>query len=570
MSIEFPVNMASLNLVQEELNVTVQTAAAALEDFSRSGKDYSGLIESSREHLNQIAGICSMLQLKGAETLTRAAILAQDALSESSEEQQHVILDKLGEYFFVIPRYMDYVSQQRKSVPNLLLPLINELRAFAKAPALPDSHFFELNTGEVSRNSSAGNSAVYGEDLKPLARRLRHMFQVGLLNVFRDQQVRPSISLMQRAVQRLDKITGNHKLGKLWWLTDAALAVLAFSNTTISKERKLLLGQVDRQIKQLQEKGAGGLDAEPAGALIKELIFILILSGGKNPEANKILSELGIEPSNLTAADIEQERESMRGPSSDTILSLINVLQDELKQVKDTLERASLSGISGIEDFDALASGLKKIIEILSVVGLGSASESLKGQTELLENWKKSGESVDPDRMMEVANTLLYVEGSIGNLSEASLTPEQLEKANSLSQEEVIATSQLADAEISVIREAEAGLSLIKRALHAFAESTYDKNHISNVPSTLEGVKGALMILSQSRAVAVVDSSKNFVQELLDQEAPAAIQQVLETFADAIIGLEYYLDTLASDRNADDNVLTLAEESLEALGFSVS
>jgi hypothetical protein len=55
----------------------------------------------------------------------------------------------------------------------------------------------------------------------------------------------------------------------------------------------------------------------------------------------------------------------------------------------------------------------------------------------------------------------------------------------------------------------------------------------------------------------------------LQNDQPAALQQLLETFADAVIGLEYYLDAIKSDKNASDAVLEIAEESLQALGFRV-
>ena len=44
----------------------------------------------------------------------------------------------------------------------------------------------------------------------------------------------------------------------------------------------------------------------------------------------------------------------------------------------------------------------------------------------------------------------------------------------------------------------------------------------------------------------------------------------LETFADAVISLEYYLDAVKTDKKADDSVLEVAEESLEALGHAVA
>ena len=55
----------------------------------------------------------------------------------------------------------------------------------------------------------------------------------------------------------------------------------------------------------------------------------------------------------------------------------------------------------------------------------------------------------------------------------------------------------------------------------------------------------------------------------MDNDQPPAIKETLETFADAIIAIEYYLDSATARLKMDDSVLQIAEESLEALGYAV-
>ena len=45
--------------------------------------------------------------------------------------------------------------------------------------------------------------------------------------------------------------------------------------------------------------------------------------------------------------------------------------------------------------------------------------------------------------------------------------------------------------------------------------------------------------------------------------------QLLETLADALISLEYYLAELETSRDVNEQILEVAEESLAALGFAV-
>ena len=45
------------------------------------------------------------------------------------------------------------------------------------------------------------------------------------------------------------------------------------------------------------------------------------------------------------------------------------------------------------------------------------------------------------------------------------------------------------------------------------------------------------------------------------------MEQLLETFADAVISLEYFFDSYAEIGTADEGILDIAEESVNALGF---
>jgi len=86
----------------------------------------------------------------------------------------------------------------------------------------------------------------------------------------------------------------------------------------------------------------------------------------------------------------------------------------------------------------------------------------------------------------------------------------------------------------------------------------------------LDSVRGGMFVLGLPRAAKVIAGCMKFIDEsLMEDEQQAAIQHMMDTFADAIISLEYYLDNLKVDKKADTDVLRIAEESLEALGYKV-
>jgi tRNA-binding EMAP/Myf-like protein len=396
------------------------------------------------------------------------------------------------------------------------------------------------------------------------------MYQTGLLNVLKNVQAKASLGMMTRALQRLEAAAAGNVLSNFWWLSGTTLAAIAEKNMRLTKSRKMLLSAIEREIKRFQFEGSAVLGREVDPALQKELVYLLALSHSENPVSKTVLAAYGMSSLIYTEAELAREMEFLNGPSANTISSMVAVLTDELHGTKNILERAAQGGAELLSESPELLETLKKIADILSIVGLVAPSNSLKQEIEKIAVWQANHSPVTPDELLVVADTLLYVESTIAGLNNANLSDEKVAQINALSRDAAMANNQIAEAEKIVIDEAEAGLSMVKRALTAFAESNYDKGHIRNISGILDSVRGGMFLLGLSRAANVLAGCMRFVDEdLLAADQHPAVQHLLETFADAVISLEYYLDAIKLDKNADTSVLQIAEESLQALGFKV-
>lgn len=561
-------NLTSLNLVRNELVATIEETAAKLEQFV-TDRNNTEALQSAIDGIKQISGTLSLIQLRGADLLADELLQLTNNITSGQHDDIDEHLSVLTNSLFLLPRYIEYSQQTRRALPVLLIPYINELRQVRNAPMLQESFFFAADLSAVRPNPPS-TKAFSNENLDALIKRLRHMYQVGLLNVFKGKQVKPALAMMQRALERLDIISGGRASSNLWWLGATALDAMAQQGMEVTKQRKLLLGIIDRQLKLLQTGGKKELDRKPSKGLLKELLYLIMLSGLDNEREVTVKETFAVEPLGYTDAELRREREAMKGPSASTMSSMAAVLKDELRSTKDMLERASLGGVDSTGAYDELIETLRKIAEILAVVGLVVPSNTLKQEIGKIESWRQKEEMGSNSDLLELADVMLYVESSVSDLEKQNLSEDGLGRTNVANREEVISRNQLAEAELVVLEEAEAGLALVKRALNSFSESNYDRGHIQNVASTLNAVRGGLVMLNLSRAGAVVTACSEFVEgSLMQNEQPAALQHLLETFADALIGLEYFLDEVKADRDCDDKVLELAEESLQALGYPV-
>ncbi|MFT5082989.1 MAG: putative transcriptional regulator [Lentisphaeria bacterium] len=565
------VNFQSLNMVRDELVATIEDSAQHLERFVSAQGDGTSL-QSSIDGITQIVGILKLIQLNGAELLARELLItAQEISPGNSGRRFEKRLEVVSSSFFVLTRYLEFIQETERRAPVLLIPQINELRKLRSEPALPESHFFNLNLAKNPKLPEVDPLSLAGQPFKTVVRRLRHMYQFGLLGFMKEHQTKNSVAMMRRALNRLRRFTPNDQpLALLWWLGNCALDVIVSKNMAVIETRKLLFGRIDRIIRQVEKSGEAAFAAQTPKGLVKELVYLVALSAADSSDANLVRSNYGVERFPFTDRDLSDERDLLNGPSAHTVSSLAHVLTSELQNTKKVLEGASQSSVQKIDDIEGFIATLQKISEILSIVGLVSASNILKAELKRIELWRDKAEVLNQEEMQDVANTLLYLESVVSSIETTKLSDEKLELANKLAQQEVIASGELAEAKRIVLSECEAGISLTKRALSSFSESDFDTGHILNIGKTLNTVRGGMLMMNNMRAAQVLRRCSQFVDEVLtDSDQPPALKETLETFADAIIAIEYYLDSATTRLKMDDSVLQIAEVSLEALGYAV-
>lgn len=562
------VNVQSLSMVREELQTTIEQAGRDLETYV-SDKNDAKPLTACLKGIKQILGIFRLLELSGATLLAEELYLTTKTIQPADETTSSTKkLEQISSTFFVMAAYVEYVQRAQKRLPVLLIPQINELRKLRKEAVLPESHFFSVTFRDAPVIPPVEPIVVKDDEFKPLLTRLRHMYQMGLLGVLRSDQSVPALGLMRRSLIRLQRLGGSDKpLTLLWWLGNLAIVAVVKQNMELLESRKMLFSRLDRVIRQVQQSGPIAYQAMPPKGLVKELLYLLMLSGIESDTFKKLRSIYSIPELGYTDEELGEERQKLQGPSASTVASLVKVLQDEINNTKKVLEIAS-QGAYRVDDVEALVETLSKIAEILGIVGLKGPSTILKSEITRVKVWQeRDGEMSEAD-LDEAAKTLLFIESAVASLEHAKVPSDRLAQATEVAQREVVALSELAQAEKIVLKESEAGLSLSKRALNAYSESDYDSGHIRNIAKTLTGVRGGMVLLMHDRAASALASCVDFVEEVLMQpDLPPTLKELLETFADAIISIEYYIDTAMHGAKADVSVLKLAEDSLAALGF---
>lgn len=553
----------SLSLVRDELFATMEEAEQSLEHFIID-RNNGSLLQQAVENLKQVRGTLNLIELTGAELLAQEILEVATDIPVGAGEERDGQLAALSNALYVLGRYLESVDASRQEMPELLLPPINALRLVSSQAPLPESFFFSARLDHARPLVAAAQREP--EDLAAEARRLRQMYQLGLLGFIREDNLPASLKLMTRALSRLDLLFANTPGGRLCWLGSAALEAQLDGQLLPRQSRKHLFSRLDREIRKL----SGSSTYEPPRVLLKELLYLVALAESSGPIAAQVRQIFSLGPLPFTDHLLEDESQRLAGPGQAVMRSLSSAIREELAGLKDLLDLIERQ-TAPAESYPNLRSLLGKLTKTLSMVGLSSASSALQAQLPVVSGW--SAEHLpDPQALLKLADAVLYVESMVASLERGERRDTRSQGAQPGREAEAFANHQLAEACIVVIGEATAGLALAKRAITAYLESNGEKLHLANVPFSLMAVRGGLRFLDQDRAAELIGACADFIQTQMLEGVQMPPEQLLETLADALTSLEYYLDGGAILRRDDSRigVLDIASESVRALGLQVA
>ncbi|MTI14648.1 ferrous iron transporter B [Sansalvadorimonas verongulae] len=560
----------SLSPLREELDSTVESIVHRLGTFSEDRNKTALLQEASRE-IDQVYGVVQMMELSGAELLVNELVHLCHNIQQGNGGQDNTDdnLETLGKGLFIFQRYIDFILTRNDELPEILLPAINHMRKQRGVAVLPESQFFSMTPSHAIGNESQVDMAgkplcTDPERSRYTTRRLRQMYQVGLLGMLSHKRPYAGMRLMQRSCSHLSALHSHLPFSRFCTVVSACLEAFVDMEMELTRPRRILFSRVDQLLRKLQLP-AGLESLEVADQFLKEMLYLIAVSGSCGQQSNQVLEQFSILPLPFSEKSLQEARNAMAGPASEVLESLSHALTDELSAVKDMLDLAERGANSTDLDYTGLAASMSTLSKTLGVVGLHSAASTLQKQQAQVQLWQEQEASVE--RLHEVADSVLYVEAMVSSLSQLSaIVTVSEEKVPKMS----VLDGQLGEARLVVLDEAMSGLTLTKRAINAYLESGYDKIHLDNLPKILQAVRGGMQFSGEERGAQLMQCCADFIRDKVLQNEERPANSVLETFADVLSSLEYFIESGSSDGAYGDQALELAEASLLELGYNVA
>ncbi len=545
-------HIIALDWVKGEIEETLKQARQALESYVENSADPTRL-RFCLAYLHQVHGTLQMVELYGAallaEEMEAVCLSLLNGQVTRTEEAQEVLMRAMLQ----VPAYLDHIRTSRRDLPMILMPLLNDLRSARNEPLLTESALFKPDMSAVSRVESSAQ--LTGTEHRVLLKRLRHAFQLSLVDLLRQSPGVRHLENMQRVFDRLSDLSEGSSLKELWDVVGAFVEVLQVKGVDIGLTIKALLGQTDRQIKRFTEQGG----FVPPQDLLKNLLYYVAKaeSGSSRVDAVKARFKLG---EALPADDlIDEDRARLHGPDREAVRSVVDALCEELSRVKDNLDIFVRSADKNLTELDALSPTLKQVADTIGVLGLGQQRRIILEQIGAMEDMVSNGH-VDDGRLMDVAGSLLYVEASLHGLAH-----ERSGAISTLDDMISLPNSDLSEAQEAVLRESRSALEQAKDAVIGYISSQWNVSYIEGLPDIFNGVRGGLDILGLHRPAGLLSMLAHYVQERLLQDAPRPDWAEMDTLADAISGVEYYLEHLAHGNGENAGPLDMAERALQRL-----
>ena len=550
----------ALEWVKGEIGETLKQARQALEAFVENPQDPTRM-RFCLTYVHQVHGTLQMVEFYGAALLAEEMEQLAKALMDGRVANQGEALEVLMQAILQLPAYLDRIQTARRDLPMVVLPLLNDLRAARGEKLLSETSLFSPDMSARLPALPEGSMArLRTAELPVLLRKLRQMLQMALVGVIRNQDLATNLGYMARVFARLENLCKDAPLGGLWQIASGMVEGLANGSVVNGTSVRTLLRQVDKELKRLVEQGADGINQSAPDELTKNLLFYVAKSPAQSPRIRALKEQYRLDEALPDTDVVDEERARLAGPDRDAMRSVVAALCEELVRVKDSLDLFVRSDRTQPGELDALLAPLKQIADTLAVLGFGQPRKVILDQIDVVHSLSLGQREPNDAVLMDVAGALLYVEATLAGMVGPS--------DDSKNEQSHLPTTDVAQIHQLVIKEARNGLEQAKDAIIEFIASQWNHEHLARVPGLLTQVRGGLAMIPLQRAADLLNACNRYIQEQLLARKAVPNWQSLDTLADAITSVEYYLERLAEDHGTQgDLILDVAEESLETLGY---
>ncbi|MEH6604723.1 MAG: Hpt domain-containing protein, partial [Pseudomonadales bacterium] len=541
----------ALDWVAKEIEETLKQARTALENYVEQPEDLTQ-IRFCLSYVHQVHATLKMLDLPGPvlfgkELELLVSDMTKGELADEAEAQEVLMGGLLR-----LPMYLERIKAERQEVPAVLQMAVNELRTVRGVELLAEADLFMPVVAPAAAVSPTQAESLSKEEFEKLIRKLRQVFQAAFVDIVRNKRWGANLRSLAKVCQRLRRLSQGHARESFWRIALAILEGMVNRSIAPATAAKNLLKEIDQELKGLQQHGQSYLDQPLEASMLRQLLYVIAKSDAQTPLISEIQKDFGLKEAlvSLSAGD----ENHIDAAALRQVVSVINVEFATIKDVLDIFVRSSSKSMSQLETALPV---YKRVADTMAVLDLAEISAHVHNQYKALQSYITVGNTEDEDSLLELASDLVGSEERLQQFADS------LPDVNSSTED-----PNMAAARERVILEARNVLARAKESIVEYVASDWNRTKLGGVPELLHGISGGLSMVGYARSARIIHNCEAYIRQQIMASSESPHWENLDLLADAISGVDYYLEQMAQDhRNDDPSILDDAASGIAKLGY---
>ena len=550
MSAAIELDIGPLTWVKGEIDLALERAGEALTRYGAAPADAAPL-QQARGHLHQAHGALAIVGLAGVTQFSETLEQLLAALEEGSVSCSPAVAGAAQNALAAIRHYLDDLVGGMPDQPLRLYPVYRDMVVARGQPEPPPTDLFFPDLTQRPPKREREPAPLAPADVATRLKAARLGYERGLLKWLKNEP--KGITEMRNSVAVIETTQATPAARAFWWVTLAFLDAVAARALPVDAQVKRLGARIDAQIKKLHE-GSGDV----AERLMRDTLYCVAVANaaGDHVECVRAAYRLaGLIPARA-ASDTETKRPALRAA------------REHLAAAMEEWNRFCAGTAAALPAFHERIGRLDAQIRELGQPDFARLAGAVAAYADQL---RKDPLRHDEAAALEIATALLLVESALDNFAAlgaefahqvdvvcgridavmkgeapSSLEIPHLDEMSRRAQERLLMSQ--------VAKEILANLGTIEQTLDAFFRDPARTAELAGLARPVKQIEGALAILGQERAAAVLHEAALGI-EAFARPGYVAEQADFEDVAGKLSALGFFVEKLQSGHADIDAIL---------------
>jgi chemosensory pili system protein ChpA (sensor histidine kinase/response regulator) len=404
--------------------------------------------------------------------------------------------------------------------------------------------------------------ALTDAKFKPLVQKLRLNYQKSLVILIKGADKMAGLKALLSVLAHLQQVSGTLPIAKIWWILSGLVEAIAQKGLPLNAATIGVLKQADALLSSLVSHGIRGLHIIPPQKYVHSLLHYAAYAKSNGARIKLVKHAFALQYSLPNEKLLQTTLQVFAGPDIELMRIVVTIMREDFVLIEENLDIFMRADNPDVSDLVPLVDIMTTAAYVLLLLGMEVQSASLLKQSQIIKAISQEKQAFSLASMLDIANDLLKIMAALDILANRGTHARQR-----IQQEEGLLETQINDVLKVVVDEAKTELNDIVQAAAALMDkSEVDEDMLNGIPRNFAKIQGLLAILSQTRASKLLHQFESYMlKHIIETQKAPAEQHHRKALAEALISIEFYLDTLAGNPMDGNQILHITQQCLKVL-----